>query len=418
MIEHLYLRFAESILREALTDTPVVLIHGSRQCGKTTLARIVGDELGYHYLSFDDNNQLQAAQIDPIGFIESLPDKTILDEVQRTPEIFTAIKARIDKNNQSGQFILTGSANVLLLPKLADSLAGRIEIIPLRPLAQAEIYGQEPKLLKLLFNSKLDASIMRGEYPRLGETIADIICSGGYPRAITRANPKRRSIWYRDYISTIVQRDIQEIARIRNLDTLPRLLELAATQTARLFNAADLSSPFAISRPTIREYLTLLENIFLIELLQPWHSNRLSRLIKTPKLHLSDTGLACALMGLNSRSLWQDKTVLGQLLETFIFQELHKYADWHDEELKFFHFRNKDKVEVDIIIEQGRQLVGIEVKASATVTGSDFKGLNKLKEACGDKFCAGVVFFDGESILPFGERLFAIPISFLIPKTK
>ncbi|MFV2057017.1 MAG: ATP-binding protein, partial [Thiohalomonadales bacterium] len=188
-----------------------------------------------------------------------------------------------------------------------------------------------------------------------------------------------------------------------------------ASQTARLFNSADLASPFSISRPTIREYLALLEQIFFIEQLQPWHSNRLSRLIKTPKMHLADTGLACSLLGVNSKSLWQDKALLGQLLETYIYQELRKYADWHNEDVKFYHFRNKDKVEVDIIIEQGRQLAGIEIKAAATMTQDDFKGLNKLKDACNKQFSTGVVFYDGENILPFGEKLFAVPISILTP---
>lgn len=413
----LYYRFSEKILREALLDTPVVLIHGSRQCGKTTLAQSVGEQLGYHYISFDDDNQMQAAKADPVGFVQSLPEKAILDEIQRTPELFLSIKASVDKNRKPGRFILTGSANVLLLPQLADSLAGRMEIIHLRPLAQTEIAGQEPTFLSQLFNSDFSKPDIKNsnqnQYPRLGESLAELICRGGYPVAIARRNAKRRTAWYRDYITTIIQRDVQDIATIRNLDILPKLLTLAASQTARLFNAADLASPFSISRPTIREYLALLEQIFLIEQLQPWHSNRLSRLIKTPKMHLADTGLVCALLGVNSQSLWQDKTLLGQLLETYIYQELRKYADWHDEELKFYHFRNKDKVEVDIIIEQGRQLAGIEIKASATVKQSDFKGLKKLKDACDEQFSTGVVFYDGETILPFGDKLFAVPISVL-----
>ncbi len=411
----LYHRFTEETLREALQDTPVVLIHGSRQCGKTTLAQTVGGELGYHYISFDDDNQLQAAKADPVGFVQSLPDKTILDEIQRTPELFTSIKASVDQNRKPGRFILTGSANVLLLPQLADSLAGRMDIIHLRPLAQCEIAGQKPIFIEQLFNTEFRYTLNKNNYPRLGETLAELICRGGYPSAIARNTTKRRSAWYRDYIITIIQRDVQDIASIRNLDILPKLLTLAASQTARLFVASDLASPFSISRPTIREYLTLLEQLFLIEQLQPWHNNRLSRLIKTPKMHLVDTGLACSLLGVNSKSLWQDKSLLGQLLETYIYQELRKYADWHDEDLKFYHFRNKDKVEVDIIIEQGRQLAGIEIKAAATVTKSDFKGLIRLKDACRDQFTAGVVFYDGESILPFGEKLFAIPISLLTP---
>jgi len=414
----LYPRFSEQLIREAIIDTPVILIHGSRQCGKTTLAKTVGQELGYHYISFDDDTQRQAAQADPIGFIHSLPEYIILDEIQRVPELFTAIKANVDKNRKPGRFILTGSANVLLLPKLADSLAGRMEIIHLRPLSQAELAKQKPNLLQQLFDCDFGPAINQGQYSRLGENLANVICTGGYPAAIARSSEKRRSKWYNDYIATIIQRDVRELARIQNLDILPRLLTLAAGQTSRLFVAAELASPFAISRPTIREYLALLEQIFLIEQLQPWYTNHLSRLIKTPKLHLTDTGLTCALLGISSNTLWQDKTLLGQILETFIFQELNKHAAWHNNNLHFYHFRNKDKVEVDIIIEQGRQLAGIEIKAAATVTNADFKGLNKLKEACGEQFSAGVVFYDGDSILPFGEKLFAIPIHVLIPTIK
>ena len=411
----LFRRFSDIALLEALEDTPVILIHGSRQCGKTTLAQSSCLELGYHYISFDNDSQLQAAKADPIGFIHSLPENVILDEIQRVPELFTSIKSSVDSNRKPGRFILTGSANVLLLPKLADSLAGRMEIIRLRPLSQTEIAGKQPNFLSQLFAANFGSAINQGQFRRLGEKLAEIISAGGYPEAIVRSSEKRKMAWYRDYITTIIQRDVQDIAQIKNLDIMPRLLTLAAGQTARLFNAADLASPFAISRPTIREYLALLEQIFLIEQLQPWHSNRLSRLIKTPKMHLADTGLASALLGVNSKTLWQDKALLGQLLETFIYQELRKYADWFETDLKFYHFRNKDRVEVDIIIEQGRQLAGIEVKASATVTQSDFKGLNKLKEACGERFSAGVVFYDGENILPFGEKLFAVPISLLTP---
>ena len=404
-----YPRFSTDSLLEALSDTPVVLIHGARQCGKTTLAQLIGDKLGYHYISFDDDNQRQAAVTDPVGFIQNLPEKTILDEIQRTPELFTSIKASVDQNRKPGRFILTGSANVLLLPKLADSLAGRMEIIHLRPLAQCEVSQQKPQFFHQLFSAKFSAATTA----RLGQSLAELICQGGYPAALTRNSAKRRGNWYRNYITTIIQRDVQDIANIRNLDILPRLLTLTAGQTARLFNAADLASPFAISRPTIREYLTLLEQVFLIEQLQPWHSNRLSRLIKTPKIHLADTGLACALLGLTSHTLWQDKALLGQLLETFVYQELRKQAAWHDANIDFHHFRNKDKVEVDIIIEQGQQIAGIEVKAAATVTANDFKGLKKLQTSCGKQFTAGVVLYDGEVVLPFGELLFAVPISSL-----
>lgn len=410
-----YPRFSKAILQDAIEDSPVILIHGSRQCGKTTLALQLGKALGYHYISFDDDTQRQAALADPVGFVHSLPEFVILDEVQRVPELFTSIKASVDTNRKAGRFILTSSANILLLPKLADSLAGRMEIIHLRPLSCAEISHTPPNFLTQLFAADFGHASNSGGYQRLGEALATIIVSGGYPAALVRPTERRRANWYRDYITTIVQRDIQDLSRIQKFDMLPRLLSMAAGQTSRLFNVSSLGSPFALSTPTIREYLTLLEQVFLIEQLQPWHSNRLNRLVKTPKLHIADTGLACALLGISSDMLWQDRALLGQLLETFIYQELRKYADWHDQQLRFYHFRNKDKVEVDIVIEQGLKTAGIEVKAAATVTGSDFKGLTKLRDSIGDRFAAGVVFYDGENILPFGERLFAVPISVLTP---
>lgn len=402
-------RFIQAQLLEALSDNPVVLIHGPRQCGKTTLALHVGEQAGYHYISFDDDTRRAAARSDPAGFVADLPAKVILDEVQRVPEIFTAIKAAVDKNRQPGRFILTGSANVLLLPKLADSLAGRMEILRLHPLSQAELSGKPSTFLTTLFSSGFTS----GDQPRLGKELADIITAGGYPAALARSTAKRRAIWYRDYIETLLQRDIRDLARISALDALPRLMSLAAGQTARLLNVADLAAPFHLSRPTIREYITLLERIFLLEELQPWHSNQLSRLIKTPKLHLTDTGLACALLNANATTLWDDRALLGQLLETFVLQELRRQASWHDEHINFYHFRDKDGIEVDIVLEAGRKIAGIEVKASATVTSTDFKGLRKLQEATGKNFAGGVVLYDGEALASFGKNLHAVPVRVL-----
>lgn len=190
-----------------------------------------------------------------------------------------------------------------------------------------------------------------------------------------------------------------------------RLLALAAGQTARLINISDLASPFQLSRPTIRDYVTLLERVFLLEELPPWHRNRLSRLIKTPKLHLGDTGVACALLGLDASSLWDDRPSLGQLLETFVLQELRRAASWHEEEIRFHHYRDKDATEVDIVLERGAgRVAGVEVKAAATVTAADFRGLRKLQGAAGKRFAAGVVLYDGETSVSFGVGLHAVPI--------
>ncbi len=403
----LYPRFAEPRLTETLADAPAVLIHGPRQCGKTTLAQTVGARAGYTYLTFDDEVTRGVAMADPVGFVADLPRHVVLDEVQHVPHLFGALKAAIDRERVPGRFLLTGSANVLLLPKLADSLAGRMAILRLHPLAQCELARRVPDFLDNLFSQGF--KVQRWE--RLAAALPERIAAGGYPAALSLPSGRRRAKWYQDYIEAIVQRDVRELARIGSLDALPRLLALAAAQTARLLNVADLAAPFQLSRPTIREYLTLLTRVFLLEELQPWHSNRLSRLIKTPRLHLGDSGLACALLGADAGALKADRALLGQLVETFIFQELKRQASWHEESLSFFYFRDRDGYEVDIVIERGaRAVAGVEVKAAATVTAADFRGLRKLKEAAGKRFACGVVLYDGEMSAGFGDSMYAVPI--------
>jgi hypothetical protein len=402
-----YPRFATPLLRQALAESPVVLIHGPRQCGKTTLAQAVGTALGYTYRSFDDAVTLAAATSDPVGFVDDLPERVILDEVQRVPALFTTLKRAVDRDRRPGRFLLTGSANVLLLPTLADSLAGRMEILRLHPLAQGELARTAPAFLDALFGGGFKAR----SYERLGKDLLRRIVAGGYPAALARSTPRRRAAWYRDYVETLVQRDVRELARIASLDALPRLLTLAAGHTARLLNVSDLAAPFQLSRPTIRDYVTLLHRIFLLDELPPWHSNRLSRLVKTPKLHLTDTGVACALLGLDEAALSEDRGTVGQLLETFVVQELRRQASWRDDDIRFHHLRDKDGVEVDLVLEQeGRRVAGVEVKASATVTAADFRGLRKLQAAVGKQFAGGVVLYDGEASVRFGEGLFAVPV--------
>ncbi len=403
----LYPRHAAPLLTEALTDSPAVLIHGTRQCGKTTLARVVAEPLGYRYFTFDEAVARQAAELDPAGFVADLPGPVILDEVQHVPALFAALKTAIDRDRKPGRFILTGSTNVLLLPRLSDSLAGRMEILRLHPLAQCELARSSSGFLDALFNRGFGT----GHWERMGAALAERIAAGGYPAALARATSRRRAAWYRDYLETLVSRDVRELARVSALDALPRLLALAASQTARLLNVSELAAPFQLSRPTIRDYLTLLARVFLLEELLPWHSNRLSRLIKTPKLHLGDTGTACALLGVDAKALVADRQLLGQLLETFVFQELRRQASWHPETIRFFHFRDKDGVEVDLVIERGSTaLAGVEVKAAATVTERDLRGLRKLKTAAGGRFRAGVVLYDGETSASLGDGLYAVPI--------
>ncbi len=407
----LYSRYAEGPLVEALSDSPAVLLHGPRQCGKTTLARLVGDSMGYGYISFDDDVARNAANTDPTGFVAGLPEHAILDEVQRVPSLFTALKQEIDRRRAPGRFLLTGSSQVLLMPALSDSLAGRMEILRLHPLSQGELYGGIPNFLDDLFRGEFKTSSSQ----RLADELAERIACGGYPEALARPTSRRRANWYRNFIDTQLQRDVRDMARISTLDALPRLLTAAALQTAQLYNLSKMASLFQLSRPTIGDYVTLLERLFLVDRLPPWHANQLRRLVKTPKLHIGDTGLGCALIGAGPRDLTQNRELLGQYLESFVFQELRRQSICQETPLEFFHYRDRDQVEVDIVIERGaREVACVEVKAAATVTQSDFRGLRKLKKAAGDRFVAGVVVYDGEVGAGFGDGMFAVPIRRLL----
>lgn len=403
-------RLLEPRLREALLDTPVVLIHGPRQSGKTTLARMVGESLGYSYVSFDDDSARDAALGDPVGFVGELPERIILDEVQRVPSLFTAIKSAVDRDRRPGRFILTGSANVLFVPALGDSLAGRMGILRLHPFSQSELAGTAATFLDALFQGRFPV----GTFDRLGSDLPARVIAGGYPPALQRTSKTRRSAWYRDYIETQIQRDARDLMRLRSLQILPLLLSHAASSTARLVNYTELAGPFHLTSPTINEYVTLLENIFLIRRLPPWYTNRLSRLVKTPKLHMGDTGLACSLLGVSEADFETDRTLLGPLLETFVFQELQRQASGQEEPLTFYHYRDRDMREVDIVIERGvRQIAAVEVKAASSVSTKDFRGLKRLRDAAGDRFVHGALLYDGEMALSFGDRLHAVPIRML-----
>ena len=443
----IYPRYAEHRLLEALEDSPVVLINGPRQCGKSTLARTIcapedfgspsGDRLQssalysgaysirgkYEYISLDDDNLRTGAQEDPVGFVGDLPDKVVLDEVQRAPELFTALKVAVDRNRTPGRFVLTGSSNILLLERLADSLAGRQEIVRLHPLSQGEIEAGVTQLEDTMPHSSPPTDFLGrifgdgfriGQSARLGRELYSRIVAGGFPPALARTAAHRRAAWCRAYAEAHVQRDVRDMARIRSLDVIPRLLNVAASQTARLFNLSELSAPFQLSRQTIGDYVTLLERVFLLEKLPPWHGVRRGRLLKTPKLHLGDTGLGCALLGLDEESLATNQTFKSSLLETFVYQELRRQASWSIDPHSFFYYRDKDQVEVDIVMERGSLAVaGVDIKASATVVSSDFRGLRKLKRIAGSRFTNGVVLYDGESVARFGDSLYAVPIRHL-----
>lgn len=401
-------RFSENNVRRSLEDTPVVLVSGPRQCGKTTLVRSLTSDRRT-YITLDEASSLAAARADPVGMIRGL-DRATIDEVQLAPDLLRAIKKSVDEDRRPGRFLLTGSANILTVPKVAESLAGRMEIISLLPLSVAEVCGSKPVFLANAFEGKVAAPART----LVGADLIQAIVAGGYPEMLTRKSSERQQSWARSYVRSIVQRDIRELTSIEKLDQIPKLLRVLAECAAQLMNFTQAGGHIGLNDKTIREYVGILESLFLIRRIEPWAQNRLSRLVKTPKLHFLDSGLLAALRGLGPDRVTSDRALLGPLLETFVFSEILKQSSWSDGDCSIFHYRDKEQAEVDFVIENNRgEIVGLEIKSSATVSSNDFRGLRKVLAATGRKFKAGIVLYDGDQVLSFGERLFAGPISSL-----
>jgi predicted AAA+ superfamily ATPase len=386
-----------------------VLLTGPRQAGKTTLAQaLAGEARVYHTL--DNATTLAAAQSDPTGFVRNL-EYAAIDEVQRAPGLLLAIKESVDADPRPGRFLLTGSANLMTIPRVADSLAGRMEAVRLLPLAQSEIAASGP--------GDFLARAFRGEAPvaggrRVGPALVDAVLTGGYPEALARKDWGRRQDWYLDYVDAVVNRDVRDVAAIDQLDRMPRLLRALAEHAGQLANYTGIGAAVGLNHVTTRRYAAVFEQLYLIHTLPPWHSNALKRLTSTPKLHFLDSGLLAALRGITPERIALDRGVFGPILESFVVAELLKLAGWNGERLRFSHYRDKDKCEVDAVIEDrvGRVL-GIEVKASASVNAADFRGLRRLAEATGDRFAQGLVLYDHDRLVPFGDRLWAAPLSAL-----
>ena len=349
----------------------------------------------------------------PTGFLRGF-DRAVIDEIQRAPELILAIKASVDANPRPGRFLLTGSANLMTLPRVADSLAGRMGILRMLPLAQAELRGaQPPSFIDRAFAGEIPAT----RAPRRGGDLVETVLAGGYPEALARPEWRRRRNWHLDYIEAVMQRDIRDIARIDRLESMPRLLRVLAEHSGRLVNYSGFGAPLGVTHVTARKYLGVFESLFLVHTLPPWHSNALKRLVKSPKLHFLDAGLLAAVRGLTPDRLRRDRAPFGPLLETFVLAELLKLSSWTGDRHAFSHFRDKQQNEVDIVIENGQgEIVGVEVKASATVSEGDFSGIRRLAAGAGERFAMGLVLYDGERAVPFGRRMAAVPVSALWPQ--
>lgn len=405
----LYERRLAGPVREALSDTPVVLIHGPRQSGKSTLAKtLVSNDFPADYVTFDDLTVLGAARSSPADFLARFDGPVVIDEAQRAPELFLAIKAEVDRDRRPGRFLLTGSAHVRFVPEISEALAGRVEVLTLLPLSQGEIEGRSEGFVDAVF---------RGELPRLdgepldrGEILSRALI-GGYPEVVRRRQAARRRRWFASYLTTVLQREVRDLADVEGLSELPRLLALVAARTGGIQNVSELARSTGMAQTTVKRYLALLVAAFLVRKVPAWSGNLGKRLLKSPKLYPLDTGLMGHLLGLDKGGLEAPGAPVGPLLEAFVVGEIGKQLGWSEVQPTVHHFRSARQEEVDIVLEDARRrVVGIEVKASAAVGARDFRHLERLRNDLGDRFVAGLVLHTGREAVGFGDRLLAAPV--------
>ena len=400
-------------LLQALKDSPVVLLQGARQSGKSTLAQaLAGAGHPARYFTLDDAAVASAVARDPGGFLAGLTGPVIIDEVQLAPELFRAIKLEVDRRRTPGRFLLTGSANVLLAPQLSESLAGRMEILTLWPFSQGELEG--------IREGFIDAMYQPGSLPPISPlavtrvNLAARIVTGGYPEMAHRVEAARRQAWFGSYLTTILQRDVRAMADIEGLTQMPRLLALLATQTGGLLNIAELSREVGLAQPTLKRYLTLLQATHLYQPLAAWSNSPRRRFIKREKVYLNDSGLAAYLRGMEAERLAEASGDLGSLLEAFVGQELHKQIGWSQTKPAMYYYRTAEGREVDYVLEDRRgMIVGVEVKSASSLRGEDMRGLADLADATGKRFVRGMVLYLGHDVVPFGANLHAVPLDAL-----
>lgn len=406
-------RRACATVQAALEDTRVVLVNGARQAGKSTLASVLADASpGSDWRSLDQPQWLSAAQQDPGGFVQH-DGLLIIDEIQRAPELFLPIKHEVDTNPQPGRYLFTGSARILGLKQLPDALPGRMETIELWPLSQGEIEGLKDSFAERIF-SLADEPLP--DLPAVDrQELAARITRGGFPAAVQREDEHRRTRLLASYVRDLIDRDIRQLADIGKTDEMRRLLQLVAARTGQLVVGTELANDLSVSGRTVNRYLELCEEIFLIKRIPAWSSNLAKRAITSPKVAFVDSGIAAYLLGQSTARLSQlTSQTIGPLMEGFVVMELARQLTWAREEIQLYHYRSKDKIEVDAILEtnDGR-IAAVEVKASSTVTGSDFAGLRRVEQQAGDAFTAGVVLYAGSDSISFGPRLKALPVSAL-----
>ena len=391
-------------LQEALAVFPVVLLCGARQVGKSTLVL----SLCEHYITLDDITQLDGARADPKRFIQDLPRPIVIDEIQKAPELLPAIKEEVDRKRKNGDFLLTGSANLLGYKKVTESLAGRMGVMELLPLSCREMANRaDANLADDLFSAEWP----NNKTPQSGNLLLDSLLQGGYPELQRIHTQRGRNLWFSSYVSTYIERDVRDIGELRHIDRFIHLLNILAPRSATLLNKAELSRTAGIEQKTLSNYLSLLEMVFQIKRIQPYSANLGKRFVKSPKLFFTDSGVLCHLLGLNSKETLRNSSYYGAILETFVFTELLKAVQYSESPTRLWHYRTSDQHEIDLLIERDGKVIPVEIKAAKTVRKKDFKHIEDLQSR-NSTVKNGVIFYQGEQLVPFGKN-YAMPIPML-----
>jgi predicted AAA+ superfamily ATPase len=406
-------RFMQPLVEEGIDDARIVFVAGARQVGKTTLIRKItraGGRRAMRELSLDDRATREAANADPAGFVAGLGGPAFIDEIQRAPDLLLELKKAVDGDTVPGRFLITGSANVLAGKKIVDALPGRIDRLTLRPLAQTEIERGRVNIVDALFAGELPqvswAPVGLSDY-------ADRITAGGFPEARERRPGRSRTRWFDGYLAGSLERDLRELADLRRADDAEHLLRLLASQTANLFKADPIGRKLRMDHKTVANYVGLLRQMHLVHQLPGWRPGLGAREATTPKMYVGDVGLLCHLLGADARRLLADDQVKGKGCETFVVNEVLAHASWADVETRAYHYQRRDE-DVDLVLEdRAGDIVGVEVKAAATLVARDWRWLAKLRDARGDSFRAGMVVAPIAQTTPVGDRLWAVPYSAL-----
>ncbi|MFA5551091.1 MAG: ATP-binding protein, partial [Trueperaceae bacterium] len=401
-----------NLVRETLGDTPIAVIQGARQVGKSTLAKQLLEELGGEFESLDDAGSLAAAEADPDGFVDRPGGgMLVIDELQRAPGLVRALKAAVDRDRRPGRFLVTGSADLLDVPGVSDSLAGRAETIALYGFSQGELMRVRDDFVGNVLHAPVDW-LRSHSSERLRQEYVELVCAGGYPDAVARSE-RGRERWFSNYLQRIVRRDATEVSRLQYLERLPVMLRLIAANNAGELVQAHLARDSGVPETSLAPYVRLLENLFLVQRVPAWHANLTKRVVARPKVSILDSGLAAHLIGQTpgTLSVVGGQAYVGGLLEGFVSSELTKQRTWSSVRYDLYHFRDRDGAEVDLIAESAAgDVLGIEVKAAKSVTESDFRGLKLIRSKSGSEFKAGIVLHLGERVRSFGDRLWSVPL--------